>query len=65
LPSFHVKSLLAKELLLVRYLKLVRYLTVDNIDEALDIVLRLKDEAARIGIVTHAADVLFRKGGLK
>jgi len=32
----------------VKYLKLVRYLTIDNIDDVLDIVLRPKDEDAWI-----------------
>ena len=32
----------------------------DNIDNALDIVLKSNDEDARIGVVTHGGDVMFR-----
>ena len=32
----------------------------DNIDDALDIVLKSKDKDVRIGVVTHGADVMFR-----
>lgn len=49
----------------MRSLKLVRYLTIDNIDDALDIVLKSKDKDARIGVVTHGADVMFRIGKVK
>lgn len=37
----------------------------DNIDDALDIVLRLKGEDAKIGVVTHGADVMFRISKVK
>ena len=37
----------------------------DDIDDVLDIVLRQKGEDAKIGVVTHGGDIMFRINKIK